>query len=99
MRKESDGRDAVPLRSDAPAAPYAVGNTVIYHRDPNVIGTVVHASDVISPLIAVAWDDAGKDAEPVIYPMNTTLLRKAHPWEIDGAAAPPKLERKMPWET
>lgn len=83
MWEDGSGRDKVSHGSDAQAAPYAVGDTVIYHRDPNIIGTVVHASTVISPLISVVWDDAGKDAEPVIYPMNTTLLRRAYPWEME----------------
>jgi hypothetical protein len=80
MWENSDGRRTVQTGDDAQSA-YAVGDAVIYHRDANVIGTVVHVSTVISPLISVVWD--GNDGEPIIYPMNTTLLRRAWPWEIE----------------
>lgn len=78
MRESGSGRGAVPPWSDAPEIPpYAVGERVFGAID-GCPGTVVHVSNVIAALVSVEWSD-GKEA--VIYPAETSMIRKAFPWE------------------
>lgn len=67
-------------RGDAPGTPtYAVGDAVHSTID-GIPGTVVSVSNVVAPLVVVQWADENA-VGGVIYPANTTLIRKAWPWE------------------
>lgn len=81
MWKSGGGRNEVFPWGDAqrPEHPsYAVGD-IVYSGASR--GTVVHASTVIAPVMAVEWDDGKDKYGAIIYPMNATFLRKAFPWE------------------
>lgn len=68
MRKDSDGRDTVPLWSVAQR---------VYGAIDSCPGTVVSVDDRFDTFI-VKWE--GNDF-PVVYPRETIMIRRGFPWE------------------
>lgn len=80
MRESSDGRGSMPPWGDASPSlqgqpAYAVGDRVCGAID-GIAGTVVAAR---GDCFEVRWTDG--TSFDVVYPVETTLVRKAMPWE------------------
>lgn len=68
MRENSNGRDNVPA--------WRVSQRV-YGAIDGVPGTVVYV-DATAGIFTVKWTDG---TTPVVYPMETAMVRGAYPWE------------------
>lgn len=85
MREDSSGRNTVPpwgqphdaVDTQPASAPcYAVGNRVCGAID-GCPGTVVSVDEQFGTCV-VKWDVGDF---PIVYPMDTVMIRKAMPWE------------------
>lgn len=70
MRKNSDGRGEVQTRR------YASGE-VVFGAIDGYPGRVI-SLDPDTRTVTVQWDEGGL---PVVYPMDTIMIRKRWPWE------------------
>lgn len=66
MREDDAGRDKVPLWSVAQR---------VFGAIDNCPGTVVSVGE---RTVTVQWSDG---ASPVVYPLDTIMIRSAYPWE------------------
>lgn len=76
VRESNDEWFTVPFGSDAQPAPFAVGDTVVSDPYPER-GTV---AGVYATTMAIVWSDG--DGGRIIYPLDTSFIRKLYPWEV-----------------